>query len=295
MKRLIAAGMLFIISLYTCTAFAQAEWTYDLPLSIVSSEYAVLVNRDHRLESTDKPVNLVSVDVRRRSSTVVQLDAVVAAALETLFAEAAQVTEYTYRVENPDGIWSNATFSDPNGMQLLLISGYRSYNSQYTIYNNYLARNGGVDDGISSPPGASEHQTGMAADVLSVEYNANNSYMNASFYQSAEAQWMEEYAAAYGFIIRYPADKEEITQVPYEPWHLRYVGREIAGYIKRTGLSFEEFTDEWQAALDTFLEDGGDVQAQMLLESTSGPAELESMVLDVYGVDGDPEVSLSLW
>ena len=106
---------------------------------------------------------------------------------------------------------------------------------------------------------------------------------------------MEEFAPVYGFIIRYPEDKEEITQVPYEPWHLRYVGREIAGYIKRSGLSLEEFTDEWQAALALFLEDGGDVQAQLLMESTMAPPDVESTVLDIFGEDGDPEVSLSLW
>jgi len=178
---------------------------------------------------------------------------------------------------------------------LLLVSGYRSYSSQFTIYNNYLERNGGVDDGISSPPGASEHQTGLACDVLSIAYDENNAYMNDAFYQTPEAQWMEEWAPTYGFIIRYPKDKEEITQVPYEPWHLRYVGREIAGYIKRSGLSLEEFTDRWQAALNAFLADGGNEQTQLLMESTTAPSAVVSTVLDVYGDDGDPEVSLSLW
>jgi len=299
MKRLIAVMILFIVSLTACTAFAEAEtaaeWDFDLSLSVVTSDYAVLVNRDHLLESTDVPSNLVNVNVKKRSSAVVQLDAVVAAALETLFADAALVTEYVYRVKDDDGNWEYTTFSDSDGLQLLLVSGYRSYNSQYTIYNNYLARNNGVDDGISSPPGASEHQTGYAADVISVDYNANNTYMNSSFYQTPEAQWMEEFAASYGFIIRYPEEDEEITQVPYEPWHLRYVGRDIAGYIKRTGETLEEFTENWQAALAKFLEDGGDIQAQLLLESTAGPTAVESTVLDVYDEDGDPEISLSLW
>ena len=297
MKRLITVMLLIIVGLTAGTACAQSEavWDYEVPLSVVTSDYAVLVNRDHRLESTDTPTNLVNVNVHKRSSAVVQLDAVVSAALETLFADAAKVTSYVYRVKNGDGTWDSTTFSDPDGMKLLLVSGYRSYNSQYTIYNNYLARNNNVDDGISSPPGASEHQTGYAADVLSVAYNANNSYMNSSFYQTPEAQWMEEFAATYGFIIRYPEDKEDITQVPYEPWHLRYVGRDIAGYIKRNNLTLEEFTDEWQAVLAKFLEDGGDVQAQLLLESTIGPTAVESTVLDVYDEDGDAEVSLSLW
>ncbi|MFH1512610.1 MAG: M15 family metallopeptidase [Bacillota bacterium] len=295
MKRLIAAVILILISLSAGTGFAQAEWDFELPLSVVTSEYAVLVNRENMLESADRPTNLVSVNVRKRSSAVVELDAVVAAALEKLFSEAAMVTEYIYRVKNADGAWEYVTYANDEGLKLLLVSGYRSYSSQYTIYNNYLARNDGVDDGISSPPGASEHQTGLACDVLSVEYNNTHEYMNETFYETPEAQWMEEFAQAYGFIIRYPKDKEEITQVPYEPWHLRYVGRDIAGYIKRSGLSYEEFTDEWQSALDRFLADGGNIQAQLLLESTAAPAAVDSQILNVFGEDGDPEVSLPLW
>ena len=166
MKRLFVAAVLCITVLHTCVAFAEATWDFELPLSVVTSEYAVLVNRDHMLESTDRPVNLVNTNVRKRSSAAVELDPVVAAALETLFADAAATTEYIYRVKDDAGEWQNATFSDPDGMQLLLVSGYRSYNAQYTIYQNYLERNNGVDDGISSPPGASEHQTGFACDVL---------------------------------------------------------------------------------------------------------------------------------
>lgn len=286
---------LLLICLPILSTSAEAVWAFDLPLADVTSEYAVLANRDHRLESADVPANLVDVNVHKRSSAAVEMDAVAAAALETLFADAAKTTEYTYKVKNANGEWEFASFSDPDGMQLLLVSGYRSYSSQYTIYNNYLERNGGVDDGISSPPGASEHQTGFACDVLSVSYDKNNAYMNESFYETPEAQWMEEYAPTYGFIIRYPKNKEEITQVPYEPWHLRYVGRDIAGYIKRTGLSLEEFTDRWQAALESFLAEGGNEQTQLLMESTVAPSTVESTVLEVYGVDGDPEVSLSLW
>ena len=295
MKRLIAVLILLMICVSAGAAYAEAEWDFPLPLSIVSGEYNILVNRDNLLSSTDRPANLVSVPVRKKTSAAVELDEVVAAALETMFADAQLVTEYVYRTKNDSGSWEQVTFSDSDGLQLLLVSGYRSYNSQYTIYNNYLARNNGVDDGISSPPGASEHQTGFACDVISVNYNNNNRYMNSSFYQTPEAQWMEEYCAGYGFIIRYPEDKEEITKVPYEPWHLRYVGRDIAGYIKHSGLSFEEFTENWHAALKQFLDDGGDVDAQLLLESTAGPSELESFVTDILGEDGDHEISLTLY
>ena len=295
MKRLFAVLILFIVGLSAVGAVAEAEWDFDLPLSAVTSEYAILVNRDNLLTKDDRPTNLVTVNLRRSSSSAVELDAVVAAALETMFADASAVTVYEYRAQNDDGEWETLTFSDEGGMQLLLKSGYRSYSTQYTSYYNRLARNDGVDDGYVAPPGASEHQTGYAADVLSVEYDNNNKYMNETFYDTAEAHWLEEFCAVYGFIVRYPKDQEEITQVPYEPWHLRYVGRDIAGYVKRTGLSYEEFTEKWQAARDRFLADGGNLQDQLLLESTAGPAEVESTVMDILGEDGDPEISLSLY
>ncbi len=295
MKRLLSLTLLVMICFGTVSALAEAEWTFPVPLSQLTSEYAILVNRDHKLTKDDKPTNLVSVNLRKRTSTAVQMDAVAAKALSDLFEEASGVTDYTYRVETSDGSWETKQFSDSAGLKLLLVSGYRSYSSQYTIYNNYLERNNGVDDGISAPPGASEHQSGLACDVLSVGYNNTHKYMNESFYETPEAQWMEANAPAFGFIIRYPRGKDDITQVPYEPWHLRYVGREIAVYIQNSGLTFEEFTDEWQEALVAFEKDGGSVQAQLLLESTVVPVAVTTTVLDIYGEDGDPEVSLSMW
>jgi chromosome partitioning protein len=198
-----------------------------------------------------------------------------------------------YKVEGSDGEWTEAQFKDSDGLRLILKSGYRSYGTQKTTYANYLARNNGVDDGISSPPGASEHQTGMACDVLSVDYNANNKYMNDSFYQTPEAQWMEANCNIYGFILRYPSDKEDITQVPYEPWHLRYVGREIASYVTANSLSLEEFTEQWQEQMEAFVAAGGNVEQQMLLEATRRANGVESTVTEEYGEDGDAEISLT--
>ena len=294
MKKAFALLLILLLALPASLAAAQAVWTYELPLSVVTGEYTMLVNRNNKLAKDYKPEDLVSVNMRKRSSTVIELERVAAKALTQLYADASKVTSYEYQVKNSDGTWSTKTFSDSDGLKLLLISGYRSYSSQYTIYNNYLERNNGVDDGISAPPGASEHQTGLACDVLSVGYDNTHKYMNESYYETPEAQWLEANAYTYGFIIRYPKDKEDITMVPYEPWHLRYVGTEIAAYIQRTGLSYEEFTAQWQAALHAFQADGGDMQAQLLLEGSMVYSTLESTVLDIYGDDGDPEVSLTV-
>jgi zinc D-Ala-D-Ala carboxypeptidase len=293
MKRWICLFLTLILLVACHVALADAEWTFSVSLTELESDHALLVNRENLLDESYKPSDLVATTVKRASSSRIELREVASAALEKMFEDAAAIKEYTYQVQDSSGNWVDKTFSSDAGLRLTIKSGYRSYGTQKTTYNNYLARNGGVDDGISSPPGASEHQTGLACDVLSVDYNANNQYMNDSFYQTPEAQWMAENCYSYGFILRYPKDKEDITKVPYEPWHMRYVGREIAGYIKVNGLSLEEFTQVWQAALADFVAAGGNEDAQKLLESTRQANGVESTVLDVYGEDGDAEVSLA--
>lgn len=293
MKRLSALLAAMLLLVCTTTASAEAVWTFNVSLTELQSDHAILVNREHKLGENDKPDDLVKVNVKCASSAKTELREVAAAALEKMFADALTVTEYTYKVQGSDGTWTDKEFKADTGLRLLLKSGFRSYGTQKTTYNNYLARNNGKDDGVSSPPGASEHQTGLACDVLSVDYNATHQYMNDDFYQTPEAQWMAENCYAYGFIIRYPEEKEEITQVPYEPWHLRYVGREIAGYIKSTTFSLEEFYENGQAAIEAFKTAGGNLDTQLLLESTKKMNGLESTVLDVYGEDGDAEISLS--
>ena len=293
MKRLVALLLAVLVGATGATALAAAEWSFTVSSTELESDHALLVNRDHMLEESDKPEDLVRAAVKCASSSKIELREETAEALKKMFDDALLVTEYTYRVQNNDGEWVEKQFSSSAGLRLLLKSGYRSYGTQKTIYKNYLARNNGVDDGISSPPGASEHQTGMACDVLSVDYNASNQYMNDSFYQTPEAQWMEENCYSYGFILRYPKDKEDLTRVPYEPWHMRFVGREIAGYIKTNKLCLEEFYEAYQKALSDFTAAGGDLDAQMQLEATRKSNGMESTILEVYGEDGDAEVSLT--
>ena len=293
MKRLTAILLTMMLLTLCLPAVADTLWTFNVSLTELQSDHAILVNRDNLLDESFKPQDMVKMTVKCASSAKIELRQIAADALVTMFEDAAAVTEYTYQVQSSDGTWKEKTFSSDSGLRLILKSGFRSYGTQKTTYNNYLARNNGKDDGISSPPGASEHQSGLACDVLSVDYNTNNKYMNDSFYQTPEAQWMEENCYAYGFIIRYPKDKESITQVPYEPWHLRYVGREIAGHIRSSGSCLEEFSEAGKAALADFETAGGNVDAQLLLESTKKSNGLESTVLDIYGEDGDAEVSLT--
>lgn len=126
----------------------------------------------------------------------------------------------------------NAAAED--GISLKIISGFRSYHSQNSIYNNYVARDGKKEaDTYSARPGHSEHQTGLAIDVNSLMFD---------FGETKEGKWLQNHAHQYGFIIRYPEGKEAITGYRYEPWHLRYVG-ELSKELYNDGnwITLEEY------------------------------------------------------
>lgn len=119
------------------------------------------------------------------------------------------------------------------GITLTLRSGFRSYERQKTLYNNYVKQDGVAEaDRYSARPGHSEHQSGLAFDLNSLEQ---------SFGETAEGKWLAENCHKYGFIIRYPQGKENITGYMYEPWHVRYLGLPIAEAVHASGLCLEEF------------------------------------------------------
>lgn len=121
-------------------------------------------------------------------------------------------------------------------MHIIAMSTYRSYSYQVNLYNKYVQQDG-VEKAnkYSGKAGFSEHQTGLAADV----YNGKTSY--TSFEKTKEFKWMQENAHKYGFILRFPKDKEKETGYIYESWHYRYVGKEIAEYIHNNNISYEEY------------------------------------------------------
>lgn len=127
-------------------------------------------------------------------------------------------------------------------IELRAVSGYRSYQRQVSIYNNNVKTKGQeYTDRVSSVPGHSEHQTGLAIDVSSPSVG---NAIEEVFGTSKEGQWLAEHAAEYGFIIRYPKGEEAITGYVYEPWHIRYVGTDLAPDIVKSGLTLEEYFDE---------------------------------------------------
>ena len=121
-------------------------------------------------------------------------------------------------------------------MNIIAMSSYRSYDYQVNLYNNYVETDGQeAADTYSARAGYSEHQTGLAVDV----YNQELPY--TSFEETEEFNWMQENAYKYGFILRFPKDKVNITGYQYEAWHYRYVGKDIAEYIHNHNLTLEEY------------------------------------------------------
>ncbi|KGP79903.1 MULTISPECIES: M15 family metallopeptidase [unclassified Paenibacillus] len=129
-----------------------------------------------------------------------------------------------------------------DGIELRAVSGYRSYERQVSIYNNNVKTKGQeYTDRVSSVPGHSEHQTGLAIDVSSPSVG---NALEEVFGTSKEGQWLAEHAAEYGYIIRYPKGEDDITGYVYEPWHIRYVGTDLAPDVVKSGLTLEEYFDE---------------------------------------------------
>ncbi|MBO1512197.1 M15 family metallopeptidase [Metabacillus sp. BG109] len=125
------------------------------------------------------------------------------------------------------------------GIELLAVSGFRSYSRQQGIFN-VEKEDKGEEQALQAValPGQSEHQTGLAMDVTSRSVNLE---ITEDFGESVEGKWVKENAHKAGFIIRYPKGKESITGYQYEPWHLRYVGKEKAAVIYKNGLTLEEY------------------------------------------------------
>lgn len=114
-------------------------------------------------------------------------------------------------------------------------TGYRSYATQSSLYNNYVKRDGqAAADRYSARPGYSEHQTGLAFDIIKAGMTSDPATLSSW-------AWLAENAHNYGFILRYPEGKESVTGYQSEPWHYRYVGVELAGIIHSSGLTLEEY------------------------------------------------------
>ncbi len=120
-----------------------------------------------------------------------------------------------------------------DGLYLFIVSGFRSYQVQDSTYSYFCSERGVSEaDRVSARPGHSEHQTGLAMDINSTAF---------SFADTPEAKWLADNCWRYGFVIRYPQGKEDITGYAYEAWHIRYLGKELAKELYESGLTLEEY------------------------------------------------------
>ena len=182
-----------------------------------ASDLLVLVNKNYQLPEDYAPKDLVLPNVNFASNPENNyLRQEAALALEEMFQAASN-----------------------EGYKLLARSGYRSYQTQVSLYDRYVAANGQAEaDTYSARPGHSEHQTGLAIDVTSESVGYQ---LDDDFQLSPEGNWVKEHAHEYGFIVRYEKGKENLTGFQYEPWHLRYVGKEVATQIKENNWLLEDY------------------------------------------------------
>lgn len=185
-------------------------------------KYLVLINYENKLEKDYIPSQLTDlIHTRKDGRNTQQLDLYAAKAMEAMLKEAA-ANGYT---------------------SLSITSGYRSYNYQQVLFNNQvsaLRASYGDKAEIKATeavalPGTSEHQSGLCADLH------NLPSASQKFAQTKEYEWLIENCANFGFILRYPKNKTEITKIMFEPWHYRYVGRYHAQRIMQEGMCLEEY------------------------------------------------------
>ena len=191
--------------------YAHNEF-YEISFDTKLEDYTTIVNKFYRLPDSYAPSDIVNI--------------------ATQYAyEGNSIRQIVY--DSYKQMWSAAL---KDGHNLIVTSGYRSEESQKNIYNNY-ENSRGIEyaDSIAARPSYSEHQTGLALDILVPGVKA------ADFQSTQSYQWLITNAHKYGFILRYPEGKENITGYTYESWHYRYLGEEIATAVYNEGITYDEY------------------------------------------------------
>jgi len=187
----------------------------------------ILVNKEHSIDRDYKPEDLVKI--------------------RYFAADRSETTRYM-RAEAAEAFHRLVEKASGEGIELKMTTAYRSYAFQKILFDNYVEKEGEeAANTYSARPGQSEHQTGLAVDVSSpsVGYQLTGEYSDTK-----EGKWLAEHAHEFGFIIRFPKGKEDITGYQYEPWHIRYVGLAAAMEIQERNLTLEEFLQEYGKEYD---------------------------------------------
>ncbi|MGX9808117.1 D-alanyl-D-alanine carboxypeptidase family protein [Exiguobacterium acetylicum] len=192
----------------------SADAKADLSLGML-----VVVNKKYSLPIDYKPSDLVVPNVSFSYSGVLEQS--------YMRAPAAKQMEKMFAAAKKEGVTLNA------------VSGFRSGARQKVLYNNYVARDGkAAADQYSARPGHSEHQTGLTFDISSPSVGNG---LTAALGDTKEGKWIANNAAKFGFIVRYDRGFQSRTGYTYEPWHIRYVGVDVATQIKNNGQTLEEY------------------------------------------------------
>ncbi len=197
--------------------WGSGEMEEEMVMHPTPKEIDAIINKQIALAPDFHPEDLVQPDVPwAEVSNYRYMRQVAAEALEDLFEAAAE-----------------------DGHTLLGRTGYRSFEAQESIFINFVNNNSYEEARtFSAKPGQSEHQTGLAMDITAASVGGR---LTQDLGSTEEGQWVGENAHKNGFIIRYPEGKEHITGYIYEPWHLRYVGRDLATELYESGLTMEEY------------------------------------------------------
>ena len=184
--------------------------------------YLFLVNREYAVTADYVPNDLVKPSVKMTNSNI------------TLRADAARALEEMFAAAKAEA-----------GYELIAVSGYRSYGQQASIHERKVKAVGKKAAlRVSAPPGCSEHQLGLAMDLGC----KGNTSLTEAFGRLPEGIWVAQNAHRFGFIIRYKAEWEDITGYMYEPWHVRYVGKEHAARIFELDIPFEYYVAQLREA-----------------------------------------------
>ncbi len=203
-----------IVSIINCKV-DQEYYSLALPTDM-SKEEAIIVNKYYTLKEDYIPDDLVNVS------------------MDYAWGNYGDIRVRKIAYDNFLDMWQAASQA---GYYLMINSAFRTYQEQEIVFNNYKDSYG--EDyalSIAAKPGYSEHQTGLALDIFS-KTNSNRK----TFKDSEVAKWLADNAYKFGFILRYPSDKVDLTGYDYEAWHFRYVGPEIAKYIYENDITFEEY------------------------------------------------------
>ena len=226
----------------------EAVWDFPVALEDMNPDFVILANKHYLLEEGFYVKPLVKV----RKLKLNKDGSVRTEGVRWAVGSQMKLQEDCYKA-----LVAMSDAAREDGYNLYLKSAYRSWQTQNTMYKNRLKKNKGKDDGWVSKAGASDHQTGLGCDVIPKSWIKAKG-MNSKMAKEPECQWMAEHCQEYGFILRYPEDKEDVTEIHFEPWHMRYVGIPAATYIMENGLCLEEFNAQLQQAIEDYITAGGD-------------------------------------